>query len=97
MIHTKSINTYISFSPNLLMCTSYKRSRLSKLFHGLLTLTLTVASVAPTLTVANWDPTLLVNTESFVEIDGDGSTDIELRFGGATNRLYLMTLQLVQK
>ncbi|MBU0766239.1 hypothetical protein KKF55_00420 [Patescibacteria group bacterium] len=32
--------------------------------------------------VSSWNPTLLVNTESFSAIDdGDGTTDIELRFG----------------
>ena len=36
--------------------------------------------------------TTLINTESFDEIDtGDGTTDIELRFGGTTNRLYFDT------
>lgn len=71
------------------MYNSPKRSRLRKMFHGLLTLSVIGVSLAPAVTTANWDPTLLVNTESFVEIDdGDGSTDIELRFGGTTNRLY---------
>lgn len=71
------------------MYKSSKRSRLRKMFHGLLTLSIVGVTLAPAVTTANWDPTLLVNTESFVEIDdGDGSTDIELRFGGSTNRLY---------
>ncbi|MCF7845088.1 MAG: hypothetical protein K9M03_04665, partial [Kiritimatiellales bacterium] len=31
---------------------------------------------------SSWNPTLLVNTESFNVIDdGDGTTDIEVRFG----------------
>ena len=39
--------------------------------------------VTPTAALASsWSPTLLVNTEAFQSIDdGDGSTDIELRFG----------------
>lgn len=42
-----------------------------------------------TLAVSSWNPTLLVNTESFQEIDtGDGTTDLELRFGGTNNKLY---------
>lgn len=48
--------------------------------------------------VSSWNPTLLVNTESFQMIDsGDGTTDIELRFGGTTNVLkFLYTLQKFQ-
>jgi hypothetical protein len=35
---------------------------------------------------SSWGPTLLVNTESFQIIDdGDGTTDIELRFGDSVN------------
>jgi hypothetical protein len=38
------------------------------------------------LAASSWSPTLLVNTESFQTIDdGDGTTDVELRFGGALN------------
>jgi len=38
------------------------------------------------LAVSSWSPTLLVNTESFQTIDdGDGTTDLELRFGGTLN------------
>ncbi len=39
---------------------------------------------------SSWSPTLLVNTESFQIIDdGDGTTDIELRFGDSANeRIY---------
>ena len=34
------------------------------------------------LAVSDWDPTLLVNTESFQIIDeGDGTTPVEIRFG----------------
>src|SRR3989338_3851903 len=36
--------------------------------------------------VSSWNPTLIVNTESFNVIDsGDGTTDIELRFGTSGN------------
>lgn len=35
---------------------------------------------------SSWKPTLLVNTESFQTIDdGDGTTDVEMRFGGTLN------------
>ncbi len=45
----------------------------------------------PTIAVASsWSPTLLVNTEAFTTIDdGDGSTDIELRFGATGSGLIL--------
>lgn len=48
--------------------------------------------------VSSWNPTLLVNTESFEQIDaGDGTTDIELRFGSSTNVIkFLNTLQIFQ-
>lgn len=37
--------------------------------------------------VSSWSPTLLVNTEAFETIDvGDGSSNIELRFGESSNR-----------
>jgi hypothetical protein len=36
--------------------------------------------------VSAWNPTLLVNTESFQVVDeGDGTTSIEIRFGGTLN------------
>ncbi len=39
---------------------------------------------------SSWSPTLLVNTESFQTIDdGDGTTDLELRFGGSLNEKIL--------
>lgn len=35
---------------------------------------------------SSWAPTLIVNTESFQTIDeGDGTTDVEVRFGGTLN------------
>lgn len=40
---------------------------------------------------SSWSPTLLVNTESFQTIDdGDGTTDIELRFGSSTNTIKFL-------
>ena len=42
--------------------------------------------------LSSWSPTLLVNTESFQTIDsGDGTTNIELRFGGTSNVLRYLT------
>ena len=49
---------------------------------------LVIASVVPQLATAqsSWKPTLIVNTESFQTIDeGDGTTDVEVRFGGSLN------------
>jgi hypothetical protein len=48
------------------------------------------SATEPAFAVSSWNPTLLVNTESFETIDaGSGNTDIELRFGDATNeKLY---------
>jgi predicted acyltransferase (DUF342 family) len=41
---------------------------------------------------SSWNPTLLVNTESFQMIDrGDGTTDIELRFGLTTQFIKFLT------
>jgi cytoskeletal protein CcmA (bactofilin family) len=41
--------------------------------------------------VSSWSPTLLVNTESFQTIDsGDGTTDIDLRFGTSSNALQFL-------
>lgn len=41
--------------------------------------------------VSSWSPTLLVNTESFQTIDaGDGTTDIELRFGSTSSTLKFL-------
>lgn len=61
------------------------RQRAAKLAAGA---ALVTASVVPQLAQAqsSWKPTLLVNTESFQTIDeGDGSTDLEVRFGGTLN------------
>jgi len=60
-------------------------------FNSLLGSTITGLSIAlvPTVVLASsWSPTLLVNTESFNTIDdGDGSTDIEVRFGTSGKEL----------
>lgn len=51
-------------------------------------LTLAASIAAPQIAGAqsSWKPTLLVNTESFQTIDeGDGTTDVEIRFGGTLN------------
>lgn len=47
---------------------------------------------------SSWAPTLLVNTEAFQAIDaGNGSSDIELRFGASTKTLkFLFTKQVFQ-
>jgi len=50
----------------------------SVIVSGLFTQVATAAS--------SWNPTLLVNTESFQTVDeGDGTTNLELRFGGTLN------------
>jgi len=48
-----------------------------------------LASLLPSVAEASsWGPTLLVNTEAFQIIDdGDGSTNIELRFGDSANEI----------
>jgi hypothetical protein len=47
-------------------------------------------SLATPAYASSWNPTFLVNTESFDTVDaGSGNTDIELRFGDSTNeKLY---------
>ncbi len=42
--------------------------------------------------VSSWNPTLIVNTESFEQIDaGDGTTSVDLRFGTSSSTLTLLT------
>lgn len=42
--------------------------------------------------VSTWNPTLLVNTESFQQIDvGDGTTSVDLQFGATTSTLKLLS------
>lgn len=53
---------------------------------------LALAGVLPQVAAAqsSWKPTLLVNTESFQTIDeGDGTTNIEIRFGGTLNETII--------
>ncbi|MCA9370804.1 MAG: hypothetical protein KC680_02480, partial [Candidatus Peregrinibacteria bacterium] len=47
------------------------------------TAALLIVFLVPSIALASsWSPTLLVNTEAFQSIDdGDGASDIELRFG----------------
>lgn len=61
---------------------------LRRVTHAAAALALVASSTLPQLAVAasSWKPTLLVNTESFQTIDeGDGTTDVEVRFGGTLN------------
>lgn len=52
--------------------------------------TLSFGLLAETANSSTWNPTLLVNTEAFQVIhEGDGTTDIDLRFGDTVNeKLY---------
>lgn len=54
-------------------------------------------SAPAALSASSWNPTLLVNTEAFQEIDdGDGSSNIELRFGASTQTLKFLTTSKFQ-
>jgi hypothetical protein len=58
---------------------------------SMLTIALLLASPGSAYSASTWNPTFLVNTEAFEIVDaGDGSSNIELRFGNATtnNRLF---------
>jgi cytoskeletal protein CcmA (bactofilin family) len=56
--------------------------RLSLLATGMTALLLLIQSGGHALAASSWNPTLLVNTESFETLDeGDGTTNIEMRFG----------------
>lgn len=60
--------------------------------HRALVALITALVCVPTAAIAasSWNPTLLVNTESFQTIDeGDSTTDIEIRFGGTLNEKLL--------
>lgn len=47
--------------------------------------------------VSSLNPTLLVNTEAFFQIDsGDGSSNIEMQFGNTTNYLRFLTTNLFE-
>lgn len=55
---------------------------------GLSALAVVLTAVLPgtALAASSWNPTLLVNTESFQTVDeGDGTTSIEIRFGQSLN------------
>ncbi len=75
-----------SFISGLLARTKRSAARVA------LAVTLASAVAVPQLATAasSWKPTLLVNTESFQTIDeGDGTTDVEVRFGGTLNEKIL--------
>ncbi len=58
------------------------------LLRGISTLAIgaLLSTASPAYAASSWNPGLLVNTESFQTIDeGDSTTDVELRFGGALN------------
>lgn len=58
---------------------------------------LTLAPAGQAIAASSWNPTLLVNTESFQLIDaGDGSTNIELQFGANTKTLKFLTTNKFQ-
>lgn len=65
-------------------------TRAVRMLTGVLAVLLLVAGpVAPVRAASSWDPTLLVNTESFSTIDdGDSTTDIELRFGATLGEKF---------
>lgn len=66
-----------------------RHSYFSRVLRSLL---LAVAIMLPQVALAasSWNPTLLVNTESFQVIDeGDGTTNVELRFGGTLDERLL--------
>lgn len=77
--------------------THMKNSRISSgtlghIKRSAVALTLAASIAAPQIAGAqsSWKPTLLVNTESFQTIDeGDGTTNIEIRFGGTLNETII--------
>ncbi len=74
-IHTHPMNTFVSFRRQLRM----------KLLASA-SIVAIVAAPHAAIAASSWSPTLLVNTESFQTVDeGDGTTDVELRFGGTLN------------
>ncbi len=74
------------------------RTALEKAVIGLVLVTTFLVLPASAHAVSSWSPTLLVNTESFQTIDsGDGTTDIELRFGSTTTTIkFLNARQIFQ-
>lgn len=73
--------------------TSFHRRRaLRTLTSALLMMVLTLG-ITPTgvSAASSWSPTLLVNTEAFQQIDsGNGTSDIELRFGSSTQTIKFL-------
>src|SRR3989338_4530976 len=56
-------------------------------------ISLFVAALPQAAAASSWNPTLLVNTESFQIIDkGDGASDIEIRFGDTLNEKFYWDL-----
>lgn len=67
---------------------TYRRSMLPRLLAVGAILSVGCPLVASA--ASSWSPTLLVNTESFQTIDdGDGTTNLELRFGASLNEKIL--------
>lgn len=65
------------------------RTKLSSLVSTLVIASMVIAP-GTAIAASSWNPTLLVNTEAFQTIDdGDGSTNIELRFGDTGSGLIL--------
>lgn len=65
---------------------------LERIKRSAVALTLAASIAAPQIAGAqsSWKPTLLVNTESFQTIDeGDGTTNVEIRFGGTLNETII--------
>lgn len=69
-----------------------RTSRSLKVVSGIVAFVTLIVGVDTVHAVSSWSPTLLVNTESFQTIDsGDGTTDIELRFGTTTQTIKFLT------
>lgn len=65
---------FVAFAPPEIPSDSRVRVSVGLLLLG--------ATVTQAMAASSWNPTVLVNTESFLTIDdGDSTTDIELRFG----------------
>ncbi len=87
------------YQKNMNTLSAFRRTSLA--FAGVVTaLVIGCIAIVPTVhaaSVSSWNPTLLVNTESFQMIDrGDGTTDIELRFGATTQTIKFLTTNKFQ-
>ncbi len=72
---------------------SARRLTISVSITALLIIVLMTAGVMPAFAASSWNPTLLVNTESFQTIDaGDGTTNIELRFGSVVGKTLVWSV-----